>query len=181
MIGGLIARPVECSTGPGQADADRGQLGRRRGRCAAEQLARSCVLDPAEHDLGPGRDVEVRAPLGEDRAGEVGERGRACVAPMSTPATTRALGLSASSDGGRPPVETPSPNGATRPSRISTSIRAAIVERARPVASASWARVRGCPSRSSSKTSLVRTAEVNHARLLHVQQTTFAETLDKSA
>ena len=51
---------------------------------------------------------------------------------MSTPATTRAAGFSASSDGGRPPVETPSPYGATSPSRISTSIRAAIVERARP-------------------------------------------------
>ena len=98
----------------------------------------------------------------------------ACVAPMSTPATTQAPGLRASRDGGRPPVETP-PYGITRPSRISTSIRAAIVDRASPVASASWARVRGCPSRRRSKTSLVRTAEVNHAQLLNVQQTTFAE------
>ena len=40
--------------------------------------------------------------------------------------------------------------------------RAVIVERARPVASASWARVQGLPSRRRSKSSPVRTAGVKH-------------------
>ena len=43
------------------------------------------------------------------------------------------------------------------------------------MASASWARVRGCPSRSSSKTSLARTSGSQPRRLLYVQQRTFAE------
>ncbi len=53
-------------------------------------------------------------------------------------------------------------------------MREVMVERARPLVSASCARVRGWPSRSSSKTSLVRTCRVNHPRLSYVQHTTSA-------
>ena len=73
----------------------------------------------------------------------------ACEAPMSAATTTRAPGFSANCDGGRPPVDAASATGVTRPIRMSSSTRAAIVERARPVDFASCARVRGTPSRSS--------------------------------
>ncbi len=78
----------------------------------------------------------------------------ACDAPMSAASTRRALGLIANSDGGRPPVETVSAIGMMRPMRMSSSTRAAIVDRASPVDFASSARVRGTPSRSSWKSSL---------------------------
>ena len=68
---------------------------------------------------------------------------------MSAASTRRALGLSANCDGGRPPVDTVSAIGVMRPIRMSSSTRAAIVERARPVDFASSARVRGTPSRRS--------------------------------
>ena len=71
------------------------------------------------------------------------------VAPTSTASTTRAAGLKAKRDGGRPPLELASPAGPTSPESISASMRDATVERARPVVRASSARVRALPSRSS--------------------------------
>ena len=78
----------------------------------------------------------------------------ACDAPRSAASTTRADGLRAKRDGGRPPVERASPTGETRPSAMSESTRVAMVERASPVTVASSARVRGRPSRSSWNSSL---------------------------
>ena len=78
----------------------------------------------------------------------------ACEAPRSAASTMRAEGLSANCEGGRPPVDAASATGLTRPSCMSSSTRAAIVERARPVDWASAARVRGAPSRRSWKSSL---------------------------
>ena len=68
---------------------------------------------------------------------------------MSAASTRRALGLSANCEGGRPPVDTVSAMGEMRPIFMSSSTRAAIVERASPVDFASSARVRGTPSRRS--------------------------------
>jgi len=56
--------------------------------------------------------------------------------------------------GGRPPVETASPAGLTRPDSRSCSTRAPIVDRAWPVIWASSARVCGLPSLSSPKVPL---------------------------
>src|SRR5665647_2994126 len=58
------------------------------------------------------------------------------------------------STGGRPPVETASPDGLTRPDSRSCSTRAATVDRAWPVIWASCARVCGLPSLSSRKVPL---------------------------
>ena len=60
----------------------------------------------------------------------------------------------ANCDDGRPPVETASPTGPTRPSFMSASMRRATVERARPVIAESSVRVRGRPSRRIWKRSL---------------------------
>ena len=75
-------------------------------------------------------------------------------APRSAATTTFAVGFNANWEGGLPPVDTPSATGVIRPMRISSSTRAAIVDRASPVDFASSARVRGAPSRSSWNSSL---------------------------
>ena len=75
-------------------------------------------------------------------------------APTSTPSTTRPLAAIANCDDGRPPVETASPTGPTRPSFMRASMRRATVERARPVIAESSVRVRGRPSRRIWKRSL---------------------------
>ena len=73
MIGGLIARPVECSTGPGRP-IPIAASSRDVATLVGEQLA-DHLLDPAEHALRTERDVERHRPLGEDPAVEVGDRG----------------------------------------------------------------------------------------------------------
>ena len=75
-------------------------------------------------------------------------------APMSAASTRRAPGLSANCDGGVRPWTRLSATGVISPILISSSTRAAIVERARPVDFASSARVRGTPSRRSWKSSV---------------------------
>ena len=74
MIGGLIARPVECSTGPGQAHADGGEVGHAAGcrwRAARRSRAPPSRARPRARSRRRGR----RATSAEDRAGQVGQRG----------------------------------------------------------------------------------------------------------
>ena len=90
----------------GQADADRRQLA-DVAALVGEQLARSPTRPSRARAPGRSATSSVRA-----RSASTGRPGRrapavACVAPMSTPATTRAPGFSASSEGGRPPVDDP--------------------------------------------------------------------------
>ena len=63
--------------------------------------------------------------------------------------TTPASGLKANLAGGRPPVETASPEGVSSPAARSASTRAPTVDRASPVIRISSARVRGVPSSMS--------------------------------
>ena len=72
MIGGLIARPVECSTGPGSPipmAASSATVPVLLGQHLADLL-----LDPAEHVLGSEGDIQILAPLDQDRPGQVGQR-----------------------------------------------------------------------------------------------------------
>ena len=73
MIGGLIGRPVACSTGPGRPMpiAARCLSGRR---CAFSSDAHGRG-HPAQHHLGALGHVEALAHLAEDLAREVGQRG----------------------------------------------------------------------------------------------------------
>ena len=132
MIGGLIGRPVQCSTGPGSADADREQVVGLAPELV-EQLAGRRSIDPAEHGLGPLGDVDALA-ASRPRMRPVRSLTamRTWEAPTSTPSTTRPLAAIANCDDGRPPVETASPTGPTSPSCMSASMRRATVERARP-------------------------------------------------
>ena len=50
MIGGFVGRPVACSTGPGQPDADAGDVGRAGGRPRCDEAA-AVLDDPAQHGL----------------------------------------------------------------------------------------------------------------------------------
>ena len=156
MIGGLIGRPVACSTGPGRPMpiAARCLTGRR---CAFSS-ARTVVDTQPRTTSGPSAMSRLALTSPRMSPERSAIAARTWVAPTSTPTTTLAAGLSAKSAGGRPPVERAPPNGATSSRRMSTSIRAAMVDRARPVASASSARVQGRPSRSSSKMSPACTA-----------------------
>ncbi len=73
MIGGLIGRPVECSTGPGSPTpiADSSLLLRRA--VWSSDLHR--VDHPAEHPVGTLVDRETDVDLAEDLAGQVGQHG----------------------------------------------------------------------------------------------------------
>ena len=174
MIGGLIGAAGGVLDRAGQADADRGELGdvapllgeQRRGPPPRPSRARLRARR---------RRRAARSTLGEHPCRQVGEggasRGSRRCRRRRRPGPR---GLRANSEGGRPPVETPPPNGATRPSRISTSMRAAIVDRASPVVSASSARVRGRRRAGARRRRRSARDGVNHARLSHVQQATFA-------
>ena len=142
----------------GQADADRGQVLDRAALRLRAARARSSTPSRAR-PRGPRRRRGSRSTSPRISPERSASAARTWVAPTSTPTTTLAAGLSAKSAGGRPPVERAPPNGATSSSRMSTSMRAAMVDRARPVASASSARVQGRPSRSSSKMSPACTGE----------------------
>ena len=146
MIGGLMGRPRAVLDGPGQPDADREQVAGRRGRAA--RAARVRRWRPSSAPL------RVPRPRGCARCSAAWMRPvrsltaiRTCEAPTSTPSTTLPLAAIANCDDGRPPVETASPTGPTRPSFISASMRRATVDRARPVIDDSSVRVRGRPSR----------------------------------
>ncbi len=84
--------------------------------------ARSAAGRPARANNSPTVSVThpstASGPLAMSSAARVSARiwpdrsestAMACVAPTSTPATTRTDGLSANSEGGRPPVERASP------------------------------------------------------------------------
>ena len=152
MIGGFTGCPVECSTGPGtpmpiatSARWSRPTSARRP--CAVSTSHVSTGTGPSATAIGLLRCSRI-APVRSMTATVV------CEAPISAARTTRALGLSANCDGGRPPVDAASATGMIRPIRMSSSTRAAIVDRASPVDFASCARVRGPPSRSSWKRSI---------------------------
>ena len=144
-----------------RARAGRCRSPRARPRCGAASASSSAITGSTQPStpLGPVGDVEVGAPLGQDRS----RRGRraprvAWVAPRSTPATTRARGVegeqrrrpAAGRDAAAERRHEPEPHQQRRSGRRSSSGPARWPRRAA-------ARVRGCPSRSSSKTSLVRT------------------------
>ena len=130
--------------GSGHADADGGEIVRRRGRsCRAAPCA--VLDDPGEHGHGAERDVERLAVLDDDRSGEVGDRDASrAMRRCRRRARGGRCGLIANCDGGRPPVETVSATGMMRPMRISSSTRVAIVDRARPV---DFASSRACAGR----------------------------------
>ncbi len=160
--------------GAGQADADRGEVGDRP-RCRCRAARRSPARPSRGRPSGRSRRRGRRGPRRGRRRTRSARAARACVAPMSTPTTTRALGLKAISDGGRPPVETPSPIGITRPSRMSTSTRAVMVDRARPVGGGQL----GAGARPPVPEEVEDVAgphgrKSKHSRLGNVQQTTFA-------
>ena len=177
MIGGLIARPVECSTGPGRPmPIAASSPTSRRWSASISAITDSTQPSTCSGPVATSRSSRRSTSTVPARSASAAV---ACVAPMSTPATTQAPGFSASSEGGRPPVDTP-PYGITRPRRSSESIRAAMVDRASPVSSASWARVRGCPSRNSSKRSLARTSGSQPRRTSARPAKNFYRMLDRS-
>ena len=141
MIGGLIGRPVECSTGPGRPTPT---LTRSlSGRPAV--LSSSRPSSTTRSSTGPGPSAIATGSWCSARTvptRSVRAR-REWVAPRSTARMTRAAGLNANVAGGRPPVELASPAGVTNPEDSRRSTRAAIVERACPVRVARSERVRG--------------------------------------
>ena len=152
-------RRIDRATGgvldrTGQADPDRGQLGDCHdvGRRAARATH---LLDPSEHVLGPGRHVESLRCSARIVPARSARHAVAWLAPMSTPATTRARGsaraATAAGRRSRPRRRTAPPSRAAQP-----SMRAAIVERAIPRRRRAGPGA-GRPVPNSSKTSLVRT------------------------
>ena len=72
MIGGLRGRPVANSTGPGTPIP----IPRTSAALAADLAEQrvEALVDPVEHRLGPGGDLDVAASSASDRAAEVGDR-----------------------------------------------------------------------------------------------------------
>ena len=178
MIGGLIARPVECSTGPGRPMPIAASSPTPR-RWSASSSAITDSTQPSTCS-GPVGHVEVLAALDEDGPGQVGERGawrawRRCRRP---PPPGRRGSAPAARAGGRrwTPRRTAPPGraaAASRPGRRWSSGPA----RSPPRAGRGSAAARRA---SSSKTSLVRTSRKSTTqRLPHVQQTTFADSRQK--
>ena len=151
-------------------------------RSARPRAARAIgSLDPAQHAPRAGRRRRgPRATSPRTVPARSASAALAWVAPMSTPTTTRALGLSASSDGGRPPVETPPPNGATRPSRISRSIAGGDRRAGQPARVGQLGPRPGPPvPQQLEDVAGPHGRKSSTARLLHVQQTTFADSRQK--
>ena len=142
MIGGLLGRPVACSTGPGQPDADAAPR-RSRGAPGSSSSAVPRSIAQSARPRGRARCRARRRCSASTAAARsvMRERGRAW-RRRRRPARSRAPGLKANWAGGRPPVDAASPARSRRgcwPSRAST--RWATVDRASPVIVASS---RGC-------------------------------------
>ena len=145
MIGGLIGRPVLCSTGPGSPMPIASRSPGARPSCSSSSCA--AVETQLSTASGPSA-TRMRSLLSAwMRPVRSLTAIRTCEAPTSTPSTTLPLAAIANCEDGRPPVETASPTGPTRPRFISASMRSATVDRARPVIDDSSVRVRGRPSR----------------------------------
>ena len=141
MIGGLVGRPVACSTGPGSPMPTPARSAGSRPVAAHEPAA--VLDDPAQHGVGTEGDVEVDELAASTVAARSVTASRTWVAPTSAASTTRAAGLKANCVGGRPPVDVASPAGPTSALASRASTRWATVERPSPVTAASSLRVRG--------------------------------------
>ena len=145
MIGGLVGRPVACSTGPGRPMPT--PASSASPRSAAVSSARPWSTTHRSTASGPSAMSRSTTSLTSTLAARSATARRTWVAPTSAASTTRAAGLKANCVGGRPPDDIASPAAPTRSLASKASTRWATVERPRPVAAASSLRVRGTPSR----------------------------------
>ncbi len=90
MIGGLVGRPVACSTGPGRPTPTPARSRDVAARLVEELAA--VVEHPPQHDLGPERDVEVDVLVRQHGRRQVGDGephvGRADVGGQDRPGPT---------------------------------------------------------------------------------------------